>query len=341
MLVLILMVSVDCSSKGSSTTAASRARNSTPSSGHLYRTSSSPASSHPAGGSLLRIDPATNKVAAKFDVGRAPSGIAIGEGSVWVTDSGDHTVRRLDPATGEVEAAISVPQQPTSIAIGGGVPGVWVTGVDQVWRIDPRANKASLSKDVAEPIGAVSTGIGSVWVSVLWSGIDAIDPTTRHLKRNVVGPIGQGLDGDHVRPAPPSVTTGFGSVWIARSPPPQGGSPVWRFDPKRHSWLTIRLPFDPIALAVGDGSVWASSRTGQVAMIDPKTNAKKVIISGNGYGVTQIAAGLGAVWVLNPLLETLTRIDHGRNVVVATIEVGPGATAVAVGEGFVWVTRGL
>ncbi len=53
-----------------------------------------------------------------------------------------------------------------------------------------------------------------------------------------------------------------------------------------------------------------------------------------------IAAGGGAVWVLNQGDGSVSRIDPATNKVVATIEVGvPGGGGdIAVGEGSVWMT---
>ena len=38
-----------------------------------------------AGGTVSRIDPATSEVVATIEIGAAPSGIAVGDGAVWVT----------------------------------------------------------------------------------------------------------------------------------------------------------------------------------------------------------------------------------------------------------------
>ena len=49
-------------------------------------------------GAVVRIDPATNSVTTTIPVGRGPTGIAVGLGSVWVANSRDGTVSRIDPA---------------------------------------------------------------------------------------------------------------------------------------------------------------------------------------------------------------------------------------------------
>ena len=59
-----------------------------------------------------------------IEVGNGPAGVAVGEGSVWVTNRFDGTVSRIDPDRGEVAKAIPVGLDPRGIAIGFG--SVWV-----------------------------------------------------------------------------------------------------------------------------------------------------------------------------------------------------------------------
>jgi YVTN family beta-propeller protein len=303
-------------------------------------------------GALLRIDQVTNKVAAQtYAVGKDPTAVAVGEGSVWVANADDNSILRLDPGTGRVQATIVVGHKPRAIAIGGGVPGVWVNALNGVWKIDPLSNDAVLMEDLGEPSAAVAAGEGSVWVTLLLSGLGKVDPASGLLDRDfVVGHIlcsrcppadhrGGPSTGDHQRGAAPSVAAGLGSVWAVGSPAP-GPEPssVWRIDPSTGSSTPILVPFPLVGVAVGENAIWAVGRNGEVARVDPATNDVVKFI-GTAIGATQVAVGLEAVWVLNPTLGTVTRIDPGTSGVVATIDVGKGTTALAVGEGSVWVTR--
>jgi YVTN family beta-propeller protein len=60
-----------------------------------------------------------------IDVGRGPTAVAIGEGAVWVANGGDGTVTKVDPGTDDVVATIKTGNYPAGIAAGGGA--VWVT----------------------------------------------------------------------------------------------------------------------------------------------------------------------------------------------------------------------
>jgi YVTN family beta-propeller protein len=53
-------------------------------------------------------------------VGRGASGVAVGAGAVWVACSLDGTVARIDPRTNRVAATISVPGHPRDVAVGEG-----------------------------------------------------------------------------------------------------------------------------------------------------------------------------------------------------------------------------
>jgi virginiamycin B lyase len=75
--------------------------------------------------SVWGIDPATNRVMRKIQVGDGPQSVAAGAGSVWVANSLAGTVSRIDPKTGSVVATIEVGGRPDDIAVGEG--GVWVT----------------------------------------------------------------------------------------------------------------------------------------------------------------------------------------------------------------------
>jgi YVTN family beta-propeller protein len=58
-----------------------------------------------------------------------------------------------------------------------------------------------------------------------------------------------------------------------------------------------------------------------------------------GENPTGIAVGFGAVWVVESGGPSVSRISPDTNLVVKTIEVGNGPAGIAVGEGSVWVTN--
>jgi YVTN family beta-propeller protein len=70
------------------------------------------------------------------DVGRHPGVVAVGAGGVWVTNTDDGTVSRVDPARNRVAATIRVEAHPWGVAVGAGGVWVTNFNDDTVSRID-------------------------------------------------------------------------------------------------------------------------------------------------------------------------------------------------------------
>jgi YVTN family beta-propeller protein len=103
----------------------------------------------------------------------------------------------------------------------------------------------------------------------------------------------------------------------------------------------LALPSAPASLAVGGGSVWATSPGGHVVYrIDPGTRAITQTIP-VGAGADGIAYAMGDVWVANALDGTVSRIDSTAGQVVQTTGAGSQPTGVTAGLGAVWVTDQL
>jgi len=161
------------------------------------------------GNSVLgNVDPRTNHLHATGIAGLGPSAIAVGNGAVWIANSGDNTVSQILPATASAVKTITVGRQPSGIAVGDGA--VWVTnrGDDSVTRID----LGSLS-ETAIPVGhgpaGIALGLGSVWVVNSDDGtVSRIDP----VRRSVVKTIALGA-------RPVGVVASDGRVWVSVQSP--------------------------------------------------------------------------------------------------------------------------
>ena len=130
-------------------------------------------------GTVARVDLADSRVTDTIEVGNTPSSVAVGHGAVWVANAGDRTVSRISPATGK-EVARS--------ASGMGLPTSRPTTAGSgstnrldgtLARIDPAANVATTYAVGTTPTG-VATGAGSVWVSDFDAGaVIRVDPRVR------------------------------------------------------------------------------------------------------------------------------------------------------------------
>jgi YVTN family beta-propeller protein len=130
------------------------------------------------GGGLGRIDPASNRSTVVRVPRCCAGELAAGEGALWVANRGDGSLVRVDPATGRVAARVLLPkttgQRPHQVAVGEGA--VWVTSASPrrdtanlLWRVDPGSNRVIGTLDLG-PTSAggipnsVAAGNGAVWV---------------------------------------------------------------------------------------------------------------------------------------------------------------------------------
>ena len=74
---------------------------------------------------LVRIDPETRRVLRRIPIGAGPLDVAVGAGSVWVTNRDDKTISRLDPSTNTVSQTIQLAAAPYGVHVAHG--RVWVT----------------------------------------------------------------------------------------------------------------------------------------------------------------------------------------------------------------------
>jgi DNA-binding SARP family transcriptional activator/streptogramin lyase len=173
--------------------------------------------------------------------------------------------------------------------------------------------------------GPAAAGIGRIWVGTGARLLVAIDADSRR----IVGRVGL--------PAPPhQLAAGDGIVWIGND---YDGT-VSRLD-ERIGFVS--RPFRPqrrstgrLALATGFGSLWVGSQDGRVARIDPSRDRLVATIEGI-RAPEAIAAGEGAVWVIDATRPALSRIDPRTNRMTGKIALGSLPTAVGIGAGSVWV----
>ena len=90
---------------------------------------------------LVRVDPATRRVAKSVSLPWSPGGrLAAGAGKVWATEDGGPGVAGVDARTGTIARRFDVPGENASgIAFGGG--SLWVAQGDDVARLDPRSGR--------------------------------------------------------------------------------------------------------------------------------------------------------------------------------------------------------
>jgi YVTN family beta-propeller protein len=290
----------------------------------------------PGSGQLVRIDLATRSVSASIPVGSHPAGVAVGEGSVWVTNAGDGTVSRIDPVSNAVTATIPVGRGPEGIAVGEGA--VWVANrfSNTVSRIDPATNGV-ISISVDSPPGDVGVGDGTVWAvghaqctDRFATPVYRIDPATDRAVASLE------VDGCNLVQG----SEGVGAMWTVTD-----NGYLTRIDLQTSLAVkSTQLNRSLAGIVIGDGAIWVSTTgfPGVVLRIDPETTGVEATIPGGGSADADISVGIALdaqmVWVIDRNNGVVSPIVVSGNDAQRPVEVGKDPTAVADGLGAVWVT---
>ena len=174
------------------------------------------------GGSVARIDPATNTVVATVAAGLpgpgGPHEIGIGLGSVWVSAGLSGTVVRIDPRTNKIQATIDI--APGANPCGGFAmdeQAVWMPscGDDKkLTRIDPKTNQDIATIDLG------GYGMNPVLIAgAPWLVVTDTDPATGPSRIVRINPATNQIDrefslGDMFKNSNTGLVLAFGSVWV-------------------------------------------------------------------------------------------------------------------------------
>jgi hypothetical protein len=284
------------------------------------------------------LTPAT--VGSPIEVGGNPVAVAVGAGAVWVIDAARQTLTMLNPHTRDtVGQPRRVAGGPFAVAVGAGA--VWVAAADGAVRAyDPHTVRPVGPPARVPGANGLAVGGGGVWVSSRRAGtVTRIDARTHRTGRPIS--VGRG---------PADIAIGFDAVWVANA----DGASISRIDPRRgRAVKSIAVGARQVlAVAVGDGAVWAVRAGGpdadraQLVHIDPQTD--KIVgrpIRVPGAIPLDLAAHDG-VWVTDsgdPLRSRpghVLRLDAAAPMVTRPpLRVGTRPSAIALGEGTAWVTN--
>lgn len=321
----------------------------------------------------VALDPVIARALAKDPAARYESGAAVvadARAALETAPARRSAPRRRVPS----RRAVLIGAAALAVAVAGAVvAAVWpdrdakiaTIRADAVAVIDPEERSLRAQVALDGPPSAVAAAAGAIWVADDRNGsVSRIDPATHTVRQTVSVGHGQSVlaaardgvwaanrdDGtiSLISAATNSVVDGFtarspsdvclldGDVWVAGASP--GG--VLRFDPDAHRERTVAVGADTSALACGAGGVWAVGDSGRLAQISPATNSVRHTLE-VGAGASVLAAGDEALWVANPLTDTVSRIHPERGVVTATVPLRPAdePVALAVGAGGVWVAN--
>jgi YVTN family beta-propeller protein len=241
--------------------------------------------------SVSEVDGDPAKEVSQLDLGVKPEGIAVGDGSIWVSTLGRGELLRLDPEGNEI-ARLPIGGVGGEVEFGKGA--IWATnnGGDTLLEVDPGSNTVADTITVgANPYG-IAVGDGGVWVSNRGDGtIQRVNPQNGHPEDPI--PVG---------PNPKGIAIANGAEWVANA----DSDTVSRID--QGSEHKIDVGMEPRGVVAAFGDVWVSvGGADQVVRIDPESGdvVQRLDV---GHGPESITAGPRSIWVANGIDGTLTRI---------------------------------
>ena len=246
---------------------------------------------------LVRINPDDNSV-TEIAIPRAGSrfyysGMAVGEGAIWLPDDSRSIIYQIDPMTNQVVKEISAdllggggPQVKSQDEITVGEGAVWViTSSNELRRYSAKDGTQQAAVSLPSRSSGVIVAFGSVWIT--GTGNDElyrVDPTTNQIAATI------DLHSD-----PRSLAAGEGSVWVRN----EGDGTIQRIDGKSGELVaTIETGVAGRgAIAVGGGFVWVSTPAEPIIQIDPRTNLVRGKFKVEMTIYSSIRFGSGSLWV--------------------------------------------
>jgi outer membrane protein assembly factor BamB len=249
---------------------------------------------------LLRMDPATRRVTARFPLGGSIE-LAPGKRVMWVglTQNGVFRLLRIDPGTNRVVARLHTPDVPGGST--GSVPVVigdnlWLLSSEAAVRIDPASGRAIATVRTAHSgyrTRSLAVVDGDLWVQISDGRLVRLDGATGRRKATFEVPDGS-LVGDfwmnglfvldenavsrmdprtfHVRWRTPIVSIGAGiaaggRLWVEA--PDQQGDRVLTVDPRTGSVIdSVHVgEFGARWMAAVGSEVWMTTAGGHVIIL--------------------------------------------------------------------------
>jgi DNA-binding beta-propeller fold protein YncE len=255
-------------------------------------------------GSVMRIDPGTNKVSSTITLDRKHrGGPGVWNGVAWVGTPSD--LVRIELATHEVTKVAPIGVE----ALYAGEEGLWVVQPEAVSRIDPEAGTPLQTIKLPGAVwpSATAYGEGSLWVVDGEQEVWRIDAERGRVVARV--PVGHR-----------ATTIDFtdGAIWVAgggfeSGPPSAQCSVVYRIDPAT-SEVEATVPVGrqgSAVIAAFEGDLWSRPESGVLARIDADTNTVDRVLTGlpRSHITGDLAGGFGSLWVANWTDGTVWRID--------------------------------
>jgi streptogramin lyase len=240
---------------------------------------------------LLRMDPATRRVTARFPLG-GHMNIDPDRGALWVgvTQSGGaFRLLRIDPRTNRIVARLRTPDVPSGSGFGAPVivrGNVWLVSAEAAMRIDPRDGHALATVQTAHngyATRSLAVVDGDLWVQISDGRVLRLDSASGRRKATFHLPDGN-LIGDFR----------MNGLFVVDQ------STLSRLDPRtfRVLWRTPIASIGPGVAAGGELWVEAPDQQGdRVLTVDPRTGAVIDSVHVGEFGAQWMASVGSDVWM--------------------------------------------
>jgi streptogramin lyase len=169
-------------------------------------------------GELTKIDPQTNKIAARVKVASHSYAVVFGFDALWITNTKNASVQQVDPKINNVVSTISVGKEPRFLAAG--LKAIWTLNQEDgtVSKIDPITKVVStIDVDVKGSGGDITTGSKYVYVRAKKTLLSVIDPNSNKVIKRFGPSAGSGavaVENGHVWITAHDIN----KVWILKEP---------------------------------------------------------------------------------------------------------------------------
>jgi DNA-binding SARP family transcriptional activator len=277
--------------------------------------------------SVATLDPATAAQVSDYVAGLKPGPMALVGEMLWIVERGNATIERY-----LLRARHGIPPlQP-----GPALDDIAVDAEGHAWVSDrkpfvtwighvtdgtgPYETPRYPTLDIPVPLaraGAEALGGGYLWVipGPLGTGNKVALIDVRHRKFQSTIPLGLGRQTS-------AIAFGYGFAWIATYDPKHSTAWLSRVRPgsdRPESWeLESGDGAGPLAVAVGDGSVWVLTSRSNLLRIDPRRPSDIHRIPMSAQQPDLLAVGAGSVWTANHNDYSVSQIDPGTNRIALT-----------------------
>ena len=276
------------------------------------------------GNAVVLVSARSGELRASTSFDPAPTRLAVGLGSLWVTHFDANTVSRIDVDTRAVRQTIKVGEGPFGIAVVGG--DVWVANTldGTVSRIDSDTNLVVQTIPVGSQPSAVAAADGAVWVASRGDGtVTRIDAANGRV--TAVVSTGNG---------PSGIAATDGALWVTN----QDDGTVARIDTHSDKLVqAIHVGDAPTAIAAAGESVWVIDRLDStLSRLDPAHDnvAATIPVGGAPSDVAVVGSG---VWVSDEATGNLFRFDTREGVLTRKVAVGERPETLGKAGGTLWV----